>query len=428
MGKSSYVLKGNVCYSKDQNTIVTYENQYLICVDGISMGVFEKIPDIYTGLKVVDYTDKLIIPGLSDLHTHAPQYAFRGLGMDHELLQWLELKTFPEEAKYADIEYAQKAYEIFADDMKTGATTRAAIFATIHVDSTILLMDLLEKTGIRAYVGKVNMDRNAPEYLLETDAEQSIQNTLRWLERCEGRYERIHPIITPRFIPTCTDELMSRLSEIQQQYQLPMQSHLSENQGEIAWVHELCPQAEFYGDAYERTGMFGGDVPTIMAHCVSSEEAEIQRMKERGVYVAHCPQSNSNLSSGIAPVYHYLEQGMNVGLGSDIAGGSSFSILRAMTDAIQVSKLRWRLQSGEGETQKPLTAAQAFYMGTKGGGSFFGKVGSFEAGYEFDAVVLDDSNLRHPQPLSVAERLERLLYLANETHVIHKYVSGESIF
>ena len=218
---------------------------------------------------------------------------------------------------------------------------------------------------------------------------------------------------------------MEKLKGIQEQYGLPVQSHLSENMGEIAWVKELCPWSECYGDVYDHFGLFGGDVKTIMAHCVWSGEEETERLRERGVYVAHCPQSNTNLSSGIAPVRRYLDQGLKVGLGTDVAGGSSASVFRAMADAIQVSKLRWRLQD---ESLKPLTFTEAFYLGTKGGGSFFGKVGSFEADYEFDALVLNDSGLRHPQPLSLQERLERFIYLADERHIEAKYVAGKKVF
>ena len=352
-----------------------------------------------------------MFPGLVDLHIHAPQFAFRGMGMDLELLDWLNTNTFPEEAKYADLEYAQKAYGIFAESMKKSATARACIFGTIHRQATELLMDLMEETGLKTMIGKVNMDRNSPDYLREQGAEESEQETLCWLEETGSKYENVKPILTPRFIPSCTDDLMERLGRLQKEYGLPVQSHLSENQGEVAWVKELCPASRFYGDAYDQFGLFGGNGKTVMAHCVSSSEEEIELIKERGVYIAHCPQSNTNLSSGVAPVRTYLDRKVNVGLGSDVAGGSGESIFRAMADAIQVSKLRWRLKD---ESLKPLTVEEAFYLGTLGGGSFFGKVGSFLEGYELDALVLDDSGLPHPQTLTLRERLERFIYLSDD--------------
>ncbi len=419
-----FIIKGHVCFMKEAKTLEVVENAYLVCLDGRCEGVFRELPEIYKDLPVTDYDDRLIIPGLVDLHVHAPQYSFRGLGMDLELLEWLNQNTFPEEAKYKDMDYADKAYDYFVEDLRQGAVTRACIFATIHNEATILLMDKLEAAGLCTMVGKVNMDRNSPAELCEKSAKISAEDTVQWIERVKGRYQKTKPILTPRFIPSCTDELMAGLQEIQKKYQLPVQSHLSENQSEIEWVKELCKEAEFYGDAYDRFGMFGRGCPTIMAHCVYSTDEEIERMKENGVYIAHCPQSNTNLTSGIASVRRYLDEGMNIGLGSDVAGGSVTSIFRAMADAVQVSKLRWRLFD---ESLKPLTVWEAFYMGTKGGGSFFGKVGSFEKGYEFDAVVLDDSRLKHPQPLTIKQRLERVIYLSDEREIYDKYVQGKKL-
>lgn len=423
--EKNFVLKGNICYSTDKKHMEVVENGFLVCMDGKSAGVYPVLPERFKDLEVTDYGDKLIIPGLTDLHAHAPQYAFRGLGMDLELLEWLNTHTFQEEAKYADADYAKKAYEIYTEDLKKSATTRACIFATLHVDATIMLMDLLEKTGLKTMVGKVNMDRNSPDYLCEESAEASSQATLFWISKVENRYKNTRPIITPRFIPTCSDELMTKLAAIQKKFNLPMQSHLSENQGEIAWVRELSKDAAFYGDAYDRFDMFGGECRTIMAHCVSSTEEEINRMQEKGVFIAHCPQSNANLSSGAAPVRTYLDRDMNVGLGTDLAGGASISVLETVKDAIQCSKLRWRMLD---DTLPALTFEEAFYLATKGGGSFFGKVGSFEEDYELDAVVLEDSNLRHPQELGAKDRLERMIYLADDRNIVGKYTAGRKIF
>lgn len=425
MKQPSFVLKGTICYSKDPQHLNIMEDSYLVCLNGESAGVYKTLPEKYTDLPCMDYKKQLIIPGLCDLHIHAPQFAFRSVGMDLELLDWLNQVAFPQEARYADPDYALDAYTIFTEALKKSATTRVSMFATLHVEATEILMNLMELSGLKSYVGKVNMDRNSPDYLCEASARASAENTLRWLEETAGRYENVKPILTPRFTPSCSDELMERLSAIQKQYHLPMQSHLSENLGEIAWVQELCPNTRFYGEAYSQFGLFGRDCPTIMAHCVHCPEEEIRLMKEQNVFVAHCPQSNANLSSGIAPVRTYLQEGLQVGLGSDIAGGYSESIFRAMADAIQDSKLRWRLTD---DSLAPLTVEEVFYMGTMGGGAFFGKVGSFEEGYEFDAVVLNESTLPSPKEFTVKERLERLIYLSDDRNITAKYVAGRQIF
>lgn len=421
---NSFVLKGDILWSRTPQDMTIRENQYVVCEDGVCAGVFPTLPEHFASLPVHDYTGKLIIPGLVDLHAHAPQYAFRSLGMDLELLDWLDTQTFPQEARYADPDYARRAYTLFVDDLRRSSTTRAVLFGTLHVDATLTLMGLLEDSGLITRVGKVNMDRNSPDCLREESAAASLAATCQWLDGCRD-FTRSRPILTPRFIPSCSDALMEGLRDLQRETGLPVQSHLSENQGEIAWVSELCPDSTGYGDAYDRFGLFGGDgCPTIMAHCVWSDEAERARMKQNGVFVAHCPQSNVNLSSGIAPVRAFLNEGLSVGLGSDIAGGVHLSMLRAIADTIQVSKLRWRLQDA---SLAPITLPEAFYLATRGGGAFFGKVGAFESGFEFDALVLDDAMLPCPFGLSPLERLTRVVYLADDRAVTHKYVSGRKL-
>ena len=421
MNEPVFILKGNIIYTESPQEFEVCEHGYLVCGDGKVQGVYRTLPFKYGGIPVTDYGDCLIIPGLVDLHIHAPQYSYRGLGMDMELLEWLEVNTFPEEAKFEYPDYAEKSYRIFAENMRRSATTRACVFATVHREATLLLMDMMEKSGLCTYVGKVNMDRNAPDCLRE-ETEESASETVEWIKDVIHRkYQNTLPILTPRFTPSCTDELMEDLKKIQIRYSLPLQSHLSENPGEIAWVKELCPWSEFYGDAYDRFGLFGADCPTVMAHCVYSDDREIARMKENGVFIAHCPESNMNVSSGIAPVRKFLREGLHVGLGSDVAGGSTENLFMAMAHAVQSSKLRWRLQDPSLEA---LSAAEVFYMATKGGGAFFGKVGSFEPGYEFDAVVLDDSRLKTPLSLDVKSRLERMIYFSDDREIRAKYVRG----
>ncbi|MHC1748386.1 MAG: amidohydrolase family protein [Cellulosilyticaceae bacterium] len=417
------ILRGNIVYSLNEKELFTLPQGYLVCEEGICKGVFETIPLEYNHLPIVDYGNHVLIPGLVDLHLHAPQYMFRGNGMDMELLPWLETYAFVEESKYCDLDYATKAYSMFTNDLLKSPTTHAAIFATLHVPATKILMQQLESTGINAFVGKVNMDRNSPDNLRET-AEDSLADTKSWLDECLNHYENVHPILTPRFIPSCSDALLEGLDSLLRQYHLPVQSHLSENPSEIAWVQELHPDTSCYADAYNKYHLFGEPNPTIMAHCVHSDENEINLLKNNHVYVAHCPESNINLSSGIAPIRHMLDVGVHVGLGTDIAAGSSLSLFKAMVNAIQVSKLYARLIDA---TAKPLTVPEVFYMATKGGGSFWGNVGSFEQGYSCNVVVIDDMSLATLDPLTLVQRLERIIYLSDDRNIVAKYVDGKKI-
>ena len=362
------------------------------------------------------------MPGMNDLHLHAPQFAYRGLGMDLELIDWLNTRAFPEESKYADLEYAKLAYGMFVDALKRSATTRFGCFATLHAPATLLLMEMLEQTGLRGYVGKVSMDRNAPDTLCESNAEQAARDCEAWLTEARQRFTRMRPILSPRFIPACSDGLMQSLGALMRKYEMPLQSHLSENPKEICWVRELCPDTDGYADAYDRNGLL--TERTIMAHAVYPEPAEIELLRARGVTVAHCPASNMNIRSGIAPVRKFLKAGVKIGLGTDVAGGQTIDMFRAVTDAVQVSKLYWRLVDQQDD---PLSLSEAFYLATKGGGAYFGKVGSFEPGYAMDVIAVDDGALTHPQPLSVTERVERALYLSGDCKIVAKYVAGETI-
>ena len=428
---NSFIIKGNICQTINPKQLDLHEKSYVVCENGVSKGVFEELPKEYAGLPIYDYGDALIFPGMVDMHVHAPQYAFRGTSMDLELMDWLNRYTFPEEEKYENLEYAEKAYSLFVNALKNGATTRACIFATRHRFATELLMKMMEESGLISYVGKVNMDREASEKLTEDSADRSAYDTFGWINAVKDKFKKTKPILTPRFIPCCTDKLMEELREIQMAYGIPVQSHLSESKGEIEFVKFLRPENAFYGDSYNEYDLFGKnddidtDVKTVMAHCVWSSDEEVELMRKNGVFIAHCPASNMNLTSGIAPIRKYLDLGLNIGLGSDIAGGHSESIFRSITDTIQVSKMYFRMVD---EKYKPLVFSEAFYLATKGGGKFFGNVGSFENGYEFDAIVLNDELIPHPQPLNLAERMERAVYLGlDEKTLTAKYVAGKKV-
>ncbi len=411
-----FVLKGDFVQSRNQTELSCTENAYLVCIQGKSQGVFSLLPEAFEHLPLLDHSGKLILCGLVDLHLHAPQYTFRGMGMDLELLDWLNTYTFPEEGKYENMAYAQKAYDIFIEDLQNSPTTRFSAFATVHPESTLYLMEQLEKRGLAGLVGLVSMNRNAPGFLCQ---EKPLETLESWLLDCQ-KFQTIQPICTPRFIPSCSQDLLEGIGVLQGKHKLSLQSHLSENLGEIAWVRELVPRAKNYGEAYDLFACFGSQGKTIMAHCVHSNQEEMALMKERGIFVAHCPESNNNLASGIAPISQYLNQGLCVGLGSDIAGGHNLSLFSQMATALQVSKLRWRLVD---QNFPPLSVAQVYYLATRGGGAFFGLVGALDQGFDFDVIVLEEP--KSTQEISLEQRLERVIYLGGT--LIEKYVQGRKI-
>ena len=229
MNEPVFILKGNVVYSKNKDELRILKDHYLISESGLVKGVFEKVPPEYAQVSVSDYGECLIIPGLTDSACACSAVYIPGNGNGYGALGMAGDEHVPEEAKYQDLEYARRAYRIFTDNLKRSVTTRACIFGTIHRDATLLLMDQLEQSGLVTYVGKVNMDRNCPDYLREESAEESGIQTVEWIKDVlHKKYQNTMPILTPRFTPSCSDELMENLKKIQMYYQIPVQSHLSE--------------------------------------------------------------------------------------------------------------------------------------------------------------------------------------------------------
>ena len=422
------VYKAHILFTKERTGFEVLENGYVAVEDGCVVGVSTSLSSLGCDEQTVtDFGDCLLIPAMNDMHVHAPQYRNQGIAMDLELLPWLQNYTFPEEKKYADAAYAERMYRRFIRDMWRFGTMRSCVFATIHTQSTRLLMNLFREAGMGAMVGKVAMNRNCPPELIE-----SLGDMVDGYEALIAEFPQsspltsnlsplVRPIITPRFVPSCTSEMLQACGDLAAKYQLPVQSHLSENMAEIQWVHTLERESTSYGDAYNRYGLFG-QTPTIMAHCVWTAGEELELMKRNHVMVAHCPTSNLNIASGLAPIRTFIEEGVPVGLGSDISGGHDLSIFRMMVYAIQVSKMHYQ----QNHDRAFLTLPEVFWLATKSAGSFFGRVGSFEPGYEFDAVVIDDHDLNHDN-YSLLHRLERFIYLGDDRHITHRFCRGQEI-
>ncbi len=415
------VYRGQIVHAPVMGSLSCLENGYMVLKNGCIEGVFPSLPEQYANLEVEDFGDKLIIPSFADMHLHAPQYAMLGMGMDLQLLEWLNTYTFPTEAQFKDPVYAREVYAKLADELISLGTTRVCMFATIHRESTLILMEELARAGITGHVGKVNMDRNSPDYLRETE-DESISETLRFIEECTGRFENLRPILTPRFTPSCTDELMQGLGDIARTRGLRVQSHLSENTDEIAWVKALRPDCAQYWESYETCGLFNTN--TVMAHCVYSDERERTAMRERGVWVAHCPDSNINIASGVAPVRLMLSEGLHVTLGSDIAGGAQLCMMDVATSAIRSSKRRWLDTTKE---EAFLTVAEAFYLATSAGAEYFGAGPGFHNGDALHALVVDDSELLNNRPLTLEQRLERMMYRFSNCRVDAVFSEGKRL-
>lgn len=407
------ILKGNIISSPKLGVLDIHQNAYLVAKDGRIAGIFDKLPVEYKDIKVEDYGDKLIFQAFSDMHLHAPQFPMLGMGMDLPLMYWLNTYTFKTEANFKDKEVARRVYSKLAYDLVKNGTTRVCMFSSIHKEATLILMEELEKAGISGYVGKVNMDQNSPDYLVETTA-GSIKETISWIN--ESNFKHIKPIITPRFTPSCTESLLEELGNIAKKNDLPIQSHLSENFAEIELVKKLIPDCTYYYQTYKKHHLWNNK--TLMAHCVHSNKKELDSIKKHGIYVVHCAASNQNILSGFAPVRKMLDEGIKVVLGSDIAGGDHLSMFDNVADTIKSSKAKDMIDNYKTAF---LTVEEAYYLATSASASFFNEEPGLAIGNILNVLVLDDSKLPSVRLLTIKERFERSMYNRQEDAIVAVY-------
>ncbi len=416
------VIKSNFIDAKDIDTLNVFENHYMLIEDGKIVNLVNKLDDDWQSVPLEVYDNSFIIPAFVDIHTHVSQFNNRGLGIDMQLLNWLNTYTFPEESRFAQTGYRQATFKRLINALWQNGTLSSVVFSTIHKDAAIELASLFETAGLRSYVGKVNMDSNSPDYYIEI-TEQSLKDTIDFVEATKDN-KRAKPIITPRFAPSCSSDLLKGLGEIAEQYDLPVQSHLSENKKEIEWVAELFPNSSTYTDVYADHGLLRSGNKTIMAHSIWLDEHEKQLLKDRQVIVAHCPHSNGNLASGIAPVAELLSRGITVGLASDISGGHELFMGKVIQLAITYSNLYW---AHIDKKHQRLSFENAFYMATRVGGKFFGNIGDFNAGRFADFLVIDDFALHDQRQRGLKERLQRFIYCGDDRQIVARYVAGKRL-
>ncbi|NXL60065.1 GUAD deaminase, partial [Chordeiles acutipennis] len=335
---------------------------------------------------------EFFMPGMVDTHIHAPQYSFTGTRVDLPLLQWLTTYTFPTEAKYKDNDFAEEVYtRVVRRTLKNGTTT-ACYFATIYTDTSLLLAEIIDKFGQRAFVGKVCMDMNdsVPQYK-ETTAD-SVQET-----------ERVQPVITPRFGPSCTEDLLCALGEVAQARDLHVQSHISENEEELKLVENMFPTYQSYTELYDKNKLLTSK--TVMAHACYLSEEELKLFSLRGAAISHCPNSNFSLRSGVLNVQKVLKHNVKLGLGTDVAGGYSASMLDAIRKTMMASNSLQIYKVNE----TGLTLEEAFQLATLGGSQALGLddvIGNFEVGKEFDALLINTKASDSPFDLFSADNFE----------------------
>lgn len=369
---------------------------------------------------------EILIPGFVDCHNHASQFLNSGVGYDVQLLDWLHKYTFPLEKKFEDVQFAKDAYIAAVSTFVRNGTTTACYFATIHTDATLVLCDIAEEIGQRAYVGKVCMDQNEGSSYKE-DTKKSLQETERFIETVQKRkYRLITPVVTPRFALSCTEELMKGLAQIADKYDLPIQTHINENKKEIAEVEKMFPN-KTYAETYDAMGLLKNK--TILAHNIHCPHQDIKLIKKKESSVCHCPNSNTNLQSGMFWARQHLDADIKLGLGTDISGGFSPSIFDIMRDTTGVSNL---LSDGTAQKES-VSYKEAFRLATLGGSKVLGlddQIGNFRVGKEFDALLIEVPQQCH-QPPGNKENWDRifskLFHRGDDRNIKEVYVSGRLI-
>ena len=425
------LLHGTFVHCED-GELKIFENHYLTVQDGVITAFGTERP---TGefQEVSTTATQFFLPGLIDTHIHAPQYTYCGCGLDKKLLDWLNHYAFPCEARLHNLDLAQRVYRAVVQRTLSYGTTTACYFATINTEASIQLADICKFQGQRAFVGKVSMDRNSPDYYIEQTG-KAIEEAERFVSHVEaGKSEFVKPVLAPRFVPSCTAELMKGLSDIQKRHKdVIVQSHVSENLEEIKWVSELHPECSNYTAVYGHFGLLDGR--TILAHGVHLTDEELELLRGKPITIAHCPSSNFQLFSGACDVRRLQAAGVAVSLGTDVAGGECPSMIHAMRNALVCSRscLFTRRALGQAEGYAPLGVADVLSLATEAGAKALGiddKVGNFKVGKQLDALLVDmDTGMADCFGYeSIMDLVDKFVHLGDDRNILRVYVNGRLV-
>jgi len=377
-----------------------------------------------------------LLPGFVDLHVHAPQYAQLGQALDEPLEVWLGKYTFPLEAKYANLDFARPRYDALVRDLLSSGTTTALYFATVDLEATKLLADVAIHHGQRALIGKVVMDdpSSCPDYYRDTSTSQALADTETFIDYVRSHANndgRVLPVITPRFVPSCTDAALSGLGALALKTGAHVQTHCSES--DWAHGHALERYGETDTSALSRFGLLTRR--TVLAHSNFVTDTDMDTISRHGAAVAHCPVSNAYFANAVFPLRRALHKGLHVGLGTDISGGPISSIFEAARSTVLVSRMldagvdASKMQAERGISGSAVTMATAFHLATAGGGIALDlPIGQFAPGYRFDAMAIDVSReaggvrlFDETQPTAI---LEKILYTATRANIAEVWVDG----
>lgn len=419
-------FRGDPFVVAPERAIDSHEDGGILITDGqiADIGPYAAVARRAGGAQVDDWTGHLIMAGFVDCHIHFPQTEVIA-SYGAQLIEWLSTYTFPAEMKFADAAYAAAAAEFFLDECLRNGTTTVGAYCTVHPGSVDALFAAASRRDMRIAAGKVMMDRNAPDGLLDT-AESGYRDSKALIARWHGRGRNIYAV-TPRFAPTSTPAQLKAAGALWREHpDTLMQTHLSENRKEIAWVRELFPDCPDYLGVYEQYGLAGKGA--IFGHAIHLTEREKALLKASGSAIAHCPTSNAFIGSGLFDLQglRHCDEPVTVGLATDVGGGSSFSMLQTMRSAYEIAQLR-------GYSLHPVRAYYLATLGSAAAMGLAGKIGNLASGFEADVVVLDLASrpliaerMRHARGL--ADALFIQMILGDDRAVRATYVAGRKLF
>ena len=417
-------VRASILSFVDEADFDFHEDGLLVVEDGHVSKVgaaSELLRNLGRGTPVEDLTGMLVLPGFVDAHVHFVQTDIVG-SHGRRLLEWLETYTFPAERAFADAKHAHEVAEFFVQELLRNGTTTALVMGSVHPGSVDAIFAAAQRRGMRLIAGKVMMDRNCPEDLRDTAA-SGYADSKALIGKWHGK-GRLQYAVTPRFAPTSTPEQLTAAGRLAAEHpDAFVHTHLSENEEEVEWVRRLFPERRDYLDVYDHYGLLRRR--TVLAHSIWIDDRERRRIAAAGSAVVHCPTCNLVMGSGLFDLRAASEAGVRTALGTDIGGGTSFSLLRVMDEAYKVAQLR----------REVLSPVRAFYLATLGGARALhidDRIGSLRVGREADFVVLDPAATpllarRMAKAGTLAEKLAVLMTLGDERAVVRTYVAGRLV-
>ncbi len=435
------IYRANFFHSPAKGQIERVDDAFLLIKDGAIASVVTSQDHRWQELQnepAIDLRDQgFLLPGFVDLHIHAPQFPQLGQALDVPLEVWLQTHTFPLEARYKDLDYADGVYRTLVRTLLANGTTTAMYFATIHNPASLRLAEICLEMGQRALVGRVAMDLadECPDFYRDASAEESVALTEEFIAAVPGLAGNhtglVKPVITPRFIPSCSDKALQGLGDMAHRTGAHVQTHCSESDWEHGHVLARCGKTDT--EALAEFGLLGRH--TILAHSNFITDDDMDMIRKRGAGVAHCPLSNVYFSNAVFPLRRALEKGLHVGLGTDISGGPSASLLDSVRMSIAASRMMEdgvdaKSQAGErGAPDSRIDFRTAFWVATRGGGEALDlPVGCFTPGNQFDAILVRLPEEYHGDEDAAGDALlQKIVMLATRESIHATFVAGRLV-